>query len=583
MSFDLENFESFVDSKIEQRGYNYFAGGAVEYLEEVRTGLWRADVEGNRMYQVQVKLDQQTIEYTTCDCPYDFGAICKHIVAVLYTLRAKLLREEVHTEIAETESEKEKAGSKTVAQQIEEILDRLPPEQIQGFLQEMLENDRRLRSVFMSRFSTVDEMQGTSGIRNQVKSILAPVKRQGLVYAGEARSYLMGVQKLIQKAERKVVQRNTSPATTMCMVIIEELVSALRYIDDSSGEVGSLIEWSFDILYQAAGQDLEESVRKNFFNECLKQSEVKEYKGWYYDRRFMDLAVELTGTPEEIELLEQQLTERMEQSRQPKQTGLMYSGDDTYVDTYSVEQYARQLLQLYEKSGQEAKYQELLQQNRDLPGIMQQLIGQAWQQQEYEAVRNLSNEALKKFDDKPGLNKQWIGWLLKVAEAEQNIGQQREYTRRLLLDTRSMDWYKKLKKLYPKEEWAAVSEKLLKSFEGQKSLWSTIYADICVEEERWKQLLEYVRKQPRFSTLQHYDSWLKDHYFDELMELYKTRLLEFMKQNTGRNYYRQACQILHRMQILGGIDTVSKVADIFQRDYSNRPALQDELRKAGFA
>lgn len=33
--------------------------------------------------QIQIELDKDGIGYTSCTCPYDWGGICKHIVAAL--------------------------------------------------------------------------------------------------------------------------------------------------------------------------------------------------------------------------------------------------------------------------------------------------------------------------------------------------------------------------------------------------------------------------------------------------------------------------------------------------------------------
>lgn len=69
------------------RGYAYYQSGSVSDL--VRRGnLLSARVEGSEYepYQVQVTLSEAGIVNTSCTCPYDWGGICKHIVAVLLAL-----------------------------------------------------------------------------------------------------------------------------------------------------------------------------------------------------------------------------------------------------------------------------------------------------------------------------------------------------------------------------------------------------------------------------------------------------------------------------------------------------------------
>jgi uncharacterized Zn finger protein len=76
----LANSQSF------QRGEDYFRRGAI--LEPMRQGLeLRAECGGSEYepYQVHVTLNAQGIAITSCTCPYDWGDICKHRVALLLT------------------------------------------------------------------------------------------------------------------------------------------------------------------------------------------------------------------------------------------------------------------------------------------------------------------------------------------------------------------------------------------------------------------------------------------------------------------------------------------------------------------
>src|SRR3989442_264987 len=67
-----------------QRGREYFQSGAVTNLTR-RGDRLLADVEGSSYepYRVDVTFDAGGIASAECPCPYDWGGICKHIVAVL--------------------------------------------------------------------------------------------------------------------------------------------------------------------------------------------------------------------------------------------------------------------------------------------------------------------------------------------------------------------------------------------------------------------------------------------------------------------------------------------------------------------
>ncbi|HEY0078877.1 MAG TPA: SWIM zinc finger family protein [Pyrinomonadaceae bacterium] len=68
------------------RGETYYHDGAI--LEPVRqAGDLYAQCEGSdyEPYQVSATLDEDGVAETYCTCPYDYGGVCKHIVALLLT------------------------------------------------------------------------------------------------------------------------------------------------------------------------------------------------------------------------------------------------------------------------------------------------------------------------------------------------------------------------------------------------------------------------------------------------------------------------------------------------------------------
>ena len=69
-----------------ERGEGYCASGAV--LEPQQQGnTLTARVRGSEYepYRVTITLEPAGIAHTRCTCPYDWGGICKHIVATLLT------------------------------------------------------------------------------------------------------------------------------------------------------------------------------------------------------------------------------------------------------------------------------------------------------------------------------------------------------------------------------------------------------------------------------------------------------------------------------------------------------------------
>ncbi len=83
----LKSFESDVERKIVERGLDYYRSGDVKKLEKVGENEFSAVVFGSEKYSVYIKTNGDEIVEHECDCPYDYGDVCKHKVAVFYTIR----------------------------------------------------------------------------------------------------------------------------------------------------------------------------------------------------------------------------------------------------------------------------------------------------------------------------------------------------------------------------------------------------------------------------------------------------------------------------------------------------------------
>jgi len=85
---NISNFEQHIETKIIDRGFDYYEQDQVEGLEQVDAGEFSATVLGSEYYSVYIQLDNKfDIVRQTCSCPYDWGDYCKHAVAVLYYIK----------------------------------------------------------------------------------------------------------------------------------------------------------------------------------------------------------------------------------------------------------------------------------------------------------------------------------------------------------------------------------------------------------------------------------------------------------------------------------------------------------------
>ncbi|MGB1205038.1 MAG: SWIM zinc finger family protein [Chitinophagales bacterium] len=85
---NLFNFEKEIESKIVKRGRSYFKNHYIQNVLQVTHGRYSAVVSGTKNYSVSVRLNNSLeIVESSCSCPYDWGAYCKHEVAVFYHIK----------------------------------------------------------------------------------------------------------------------------------------------------------------------------------------------------------------------------------------------------------------------------------------------------------------------------------------------------------------------------------------------------------------------------------------------------------------------------------------------------------------
>ena len=90
MTLRLSDFEQQIDPTILRRGYEYFIIGSVTDVDDLGDGEYEATVEGSDIYNVSLHIEGDEVTEYDCDCPYDWGPVCKHVVAVLFHLRKEL-------------------------------------------------------------------------------------------------------------------------------------------------------------------------------------------------------------------------------------------------------------------------------------------------------------------------------------------------------------------------------------------------------------------------------------------------------------------------------------------------------------
>lgn len=563
MQIPLSQFEQYIDETILKRGLQYFKKGHVHQPEEVSPGEYEAIVEGTEDYTVQLTLKNGIITEHVCDCPYDFGPVCKHVAAVIFYLQQDDLELNKKTKRAKTNQTEKPAKRKTVAQQVDELLEKATHDELKQFVREKAAQNAPFRNLFLSSFAQHNSEESKELYVKQVKSILKTASdRHGFIDWSASRLVGNAVDNLLESAQKQINNRNYRSAVFICTAVMEQMTEALQYSDDSNGDIGGSIDAAYEMLYTISQEQSSEEIRKLIIEYCFTSFDKQIYSGWDWHIGVLRLAALLLKTEEETERIFEQIdkAQRSDYEREVAQS-LKYS--------------------ILLKTKGETAAEKYLEQNITNSNLRREAIQKALKKKSFEKAISLAKDGVNyDLKDKPGLAKEWYDWLLKIAQAQNDSEKIIEYARLLLIDNfrNEQDYYQILKQHVKPEKWNAFVESVIHDITTKKRwLDMGLVASIFIKEEWWDRLLDLVKKSPDFNTIDHYERYLSKNYSNDIVELYANGILLYMKNSMGRAHYQNACRYIRKIIKLGARDKANEIILYLRNEYPKRKALMEEL------
>ena len=576
MNIPLSDFESVIDYALVKRGRRYWQHGLVQDLEEIEDGKWTAQVEGTQVYEVSISISDDMLTDYNCACPYDLGPVCKHEVAMLYAIQERLSGvattnkgEQETARGSRRRAKTEKQKPKTVAKKVDEVLEKMSQEEIIDLVRSYALRNREFRVILLAQATLRSGGDSKSAYRELIKeSLRSGMDRHGFIDYWSTRRAVRGAEELLNKAVKLVESGNPEQAIPIFQAVIEKLVPALQFADDSNGDIGGAIDWAFDEFYKCIEKIQDPIMRKDLFDYYLTEANRKQYEGWDWKWDFLRMASALISSGEQ----EKELFAKLDKISQAGQSS-------EFFDRYNQEQAAKIKLEVIRKRGRENDINRFINDNLHHTSIRRLAIEQAFSNKDFSRVIELAKQGIEQDTERqyPGLVNEWLDWLLKVAEKEENVEGIREYARLLFSETGDFGYYEKLKKTYSKSNWPDQVEKLLRHLQ-HIAPFSTL-AEISIREKEWQKLLDLVRESTSFETLETYHKYLAPHFPKELVEIYEKTSKELLAQSMGRAAYQDVGQMLRRMKKLGASDRVRQLIKEFSEQYKKRRALLEELER----
>ncbi|MDA3778931.1 MAG: SWIM zinc finger family protein [Bacteroidales bacterium] len=559
MNIPLTEFEQIIDETILKRGLSYFKNGYVTEFTEISNGEYEFNVSGTEEYTVQIKIKNDVIVEHNCDCPYDMGPVCKHIVASIFYLK----QDELNLN-QQSVSLAKKKKSKSVTQQLKEILDKVSHQDLKEFIQEQSKMDKQFRNLFLSSFAHLNESQSKEFYQKRIKSIVnSATDRYGFIGWHEMKYLEQGIDPIITIAEKQLERKNYINAIYIYTALMEKMTEVIQFSDDSNGVIGGIIDSSYEMLYNIATKDISVDIKTELFNYCITAFEKRFFDGWDWHTGILNIAYELTNNENEANIIIKCL--------------------DTVNGEYEKERAQSFKLKIITEYKDKEEVQKYIDKHIANSSIRNSEIAKVVENKEFEKAIKLCEDGIKYDEkDKPGLVKKWYNWLLKIAQAQNNTSKIIEYARFLFIDNfhPEQDYYQLLKQEVELNKWNDFLEEIIREI-TPKGGWkyNELIRKIFINEKWWDRLFLLLKQNPSLENIENNENYLSKDYSQELVQLYSERLVKYVEKYVGRNYYQTACRYLRRMKKLGGNQRVNELVDNFRKDYPQRRALLDELNR----
>ncbi|WP_342567637.1 hypothetical protein MKY09_03880 [Psychrobacillus sp. FSL K6-4046] len=542
---NLNNFQERLNQEILQRGFNYYRENRVmkSYNED------NFIVQGSEDYEVIVKVDETgNITYSACDCPYDFGPICKHEAAVYFKLM-------------EAEYEGEMVGKKKPA--VFEVLNDLSKDNLVEILMEMVEQDSKFGEKLVFKYAKTNETNLLDQCKKLLSSIVKEHKgREGYISRRNAYAFVMDFEELLEKIKKT---EDTLIAINIGLLVLDEGMKALQYADDSDGDIGSLIDETLGLIGERAMDcdPLDVKLRIDIFNKLMKHVDRSIFDGW---ANFKLNILEICEEFADIEVLRNKYRDKLEKM-------IKEESDDAYSNYYkeSLLQLLWNLIVKYDSDEEKASF---IEGNIHYKFFRQLLINQHMEKKNYERVIELALEGEKQDQKLRGLVIHWKKERY-VAYKELSLQEEQKKLAKELLLSGDFEYYKELKELAQDDTFYNSLINELKVSEGWNA--REVYLKIILEENDLEELLHYVKGNLLY--LENYADQLAQEYPEDVIEMYQNYIHSSAKSATDRKRYKGVCRIIKKYKKYAGEEKQAELIQQLNTQYARRPAFIDELGK----
>ena len=560
MEFTLENFEDEIDGTILSRGMSYYHDGAVIHLEEADTDVWEAIVRGSRKYDVEIIVEEGEVVSAECDCPYDWGGPCKHIVATLFAIRDGQPTAQMDAS-SKGHDPKLTPVREEQMKRVELVMAGLSREEIQSFLQAHLVGDDDLRLHFLMRYEQQEQFSEPKDIIAYLESRLA---------LGQSASYRIGkgfVDTLLAKLEEFLLLadgRLSKGDRVAAVKIIQACTLTTCRVRNLGAHASEDLKTLFErglmgLSAVAEDRSNDPETRQAMLDACEEIGKLNSGLDQTLRQQLFRTA-ELCGR---LEIDGKRIVSLYDSLR---------LGPDAFEARLALE---RRWL------GEEAEWAYLMS-HLGQDAYRAIAIERNIQAKNYVEAHRLALEGLgdqKGYFGYHGLR--WLKDLVRIAYLQGKVEVAIAYGKRLFVeDGRDrMETYQFLKGIFLADAWPQISEMLLKA-QGTHYHPSSAFLAAVYAEEGWNdRLLEILKKSMNPELIRLHQQRFLPAYHAELLALWERVLVEHLQHCENRKAYEAACSYLRQIRSLGGQDVFDYMCKFIREEFKRKSTFMQLLNQ----
>ena len=231
--------------------------------------------------------------------------------------------------------------------------------------------DATFRNAILSAPEKHTTPDKKSSIRAIKKSIRAYSREYGYVERRNAMHAMDTAIDILEEAGEDREQGDFKSAFIKIQALLESLYPAIQEIDDSDGEVGDVIDSTWE-EFRKLVDTLPESMKKEVYDFCLASAKSDIYSGWGVEVDFYEIASKVI------------VNEGMKNRLMEKLNDLLATKD------YGLSRIIEVQVRILEKSGETQAVKELLQNNIHIPEIRNRFIEETLHNKDYDGAKKLA-------------------------------------------------------------------------------------------------------------------------------------------------------------------------------------------------